>query len=181
MRQRKLRAGMVGGGIGASIGPVHRMALALDGEAEVVAGAFSADPQKSRQSAAQIGVTAARAYANPLSAEDAMSALHEWSGKLFCPRLVEQFIVAHGAYPIGSLVELQSGEVAAVVDRQPGNRLQPKLVIMTGPDKGPVRALAEAATRNPDGTPKRIAVRVARSLPAGAFGLRLKDYYLAPG
>lgn len=53
---------MVGGGIGASIGPVHRMALRLDNQAEVVAGAFSADPEKSRQSAAQIGVAAQRAY-----------------------------------------------------------------------------------------------------------------------
>ena len=53
---------MVGGGIGASIGPVHRMALRLDDQAEVVAGAFSADPEKCRQSAAQIGVASARAY-----------------------------------------------------------------------------------------------------------------------
>ena len=49
---RRLRAGMVGGGRGAFIGAVHRMAVELDGEAQVVAGALSADPQIARESAA---------------------------------------------------------------------------------------------------------------------------------
>ena len=42
-----VRYGMVGGGPGASIGAVHRMAAALDGEWVLCAGAFSADPEKS--------------------------------------------------------------------------------------------------------------------------------------
>ena len=44
-----LRYGMVGGGPGAFIGPVHRMAAALDGEWRLCAGAFSADGEKSRR------------------------------------------------------------------------------------------------------------------------------------
>ncbi|HVN99930.1 MAG TPA: Gfo/Idh/MocA family oxidoreductase [Steroidobacteraceae bacterium] len=52
MDGRRLRAGLVGGGRGAFIGAVHRMAVELDGEAEVVAGALSADPQTARASAA---------------------------------------------------------------------------------------------------------------------------------
>ncbi|HMQ46622.1 MAG TPA: Gfo/Idh/MocA family oxidoreductase [Saprospiraceae bacterium] len=46
--KRKIRMGMVGGGVGAFIGAVHRMAAALDGEIELVCGAFSSDPNKSR-------------------------------------------------------------------------------------------------------------------------------------
>ena len=49
--QRKLRAGIVGGGQGSFIGAVHRIAVELDGQAEVVAGAMSADPQKAEASA----------------------------------------------------------------------------------------------------------------------------------
>ncbi len=49
--QRKLRAGIVGGGQGAFIGSVHRIASELDGQAEVVAGAMSADPQRAAASA----------------------------------------------------------------------------------------------------------------------------------
>jgi predicted dehydrogenase len=59
----KLRMGMVGGGIGAFIGAVHRMAAALDGEIELVCGAFSSDPDKSRASGAQLGLPPARVYA----------------------------------------------------------------------------------------------------------------------
>jgi predicted dehydrogenase len=49
--QRKLRAGIVGGGQGSFIGAVHRIACELDGQAEVVAGAMSADPQRAADSA----------------------------------------------------------------------------------------------------------------------------------
>lgn len=48
---RRLRAGIVGGGQGSFIGAVHRMAAELDGQAEVVAGAMSTDPQRAEASA----------------------------------------------------------------------------------------------------------------------------------
>lgn len=48
---RKLRAGIVGGGIGSFIGAIHRVAVQLDGQAELVAGAMSTDPQKAEASA----------------------------------------------------------------------------------------------------------------------------------
>jgi predicted dehydrogenase len=49
--QRKLRVGIVGGGVGSFIGSVHRIAAQLDNQAEVVAGAMSADPKKAEESA----------------------------------------------------------------------------------------------------------------------------------
>ena len=49
---RRLRAGIVGGGRGAFIGSVHRIAAELDGQARVVAGAMSADARIARASAA---------------------------------------------------------------------------------------------------------------------------------
>lgn len=59
---RKLRFGMIGGGRGAFIGAVHRIAAQMDGQAELVAGAFSSDPQRSRDSAADLFVAPERAY-----------------------------------------------------------------------------------------------------------------------
>jgi predicted dehydrogenase len=50
---RRLRAGIVGGGRGAFIGAIHRMAAELDGEVQLVAGAMSSDPAIARDSAAQ--------------------------------------------------------------------------------------------------------------------------------
>lgn len=49
--KRKLRAGIVGGGQGSFIGAVHHVAVELDGQAEVIAGAMSTDPQRARASA----------------------------------------------------------------------------------------------------------------------------------
>jgi predicted dehydrogenase len=49
--QRRLRAGIVGGGQGSFIGGVHRIAVELDGQAQVIAGAMSSDPQRAETSA----------------------------------------------------------------------------------------------------------------------------------
>lgn len=53
---------MVGGGIGAFIGNVHRMAAALDGELELVCGAFSSNAEKSKESGEALGLPANRVY-----------------------------------------------------------------------------------------------------------------------
>jgi predicted dehydrogenase len=59
---RPLRWGMIGGGEGAFIGAVHRMAARLDGRYQLVAGVFSSDAEKTKRSAAALGVDPARAY-----------------------------------------------------------------------------------------------------------------------
>jgi len=62
MRGRRLRLGMVGGGRGAFIGAVHRIAARLDDQYELVAGALSADPVRALASAADLGLAPQRAY-----------------------------------------------------------------------------------------------------------------------
>ena len=59
-RSPRIRLGMVGGGRGAFIGAVHRIASRIDDQYELVAGAFSSDPERSAASAADLGV--ARSY-----------------------------------------------------------------------------------------------------------------------
>jgi len=59
---RKIRMGMVGGGRGAFIGAVHRMAANLDGQIELVCGAFSSDPQRSKDSGADFFLPPDRCY-----------------------------------------------------------------------------------------------------------------------
>lgn len=59
---KKIRAGLIGGGIGAFIGSIHYRAAMLDGYYDLVCGAFSSDPQKSKQSAAFYHVEEDRAY-----------------------------------------------------------------------------------------------------------------------
>lgn len=59
---RKIRMGMIGGGRGAFIGGVHRMAAALDGQIDLVCGAFSSNPEKSKASAQDFFIDSSRAY-----------------------------------------------------------------------------------------------------------------------
>ena len=60
--RRKLRFGMIGGGRGAFIGGVHRIAAAMDGQAELVAGAFSSDPGRSKLSGEDLFLDPSRVY-----------------------------------------------------------------------------------------------------------------------
>ncbi len=57
-----IRYGMVGGGQGAFIGAVHRIAARIDGEFELVAGALSSDPARAKASAAELGLDPQRSY-----------------------------------------------------------------------------------------------------------------------
>lgn len=59
-----LKLGMVGGGQGAFIGGVHRIAARIDGRFDLVAGAFASDPARAHASAAELGIAADRSYAD---------------------------------------------------------------------------------------------------------------------
>ncbi len=61
---RKIRVGMIGGGTGAFIGAIHRIALSMDGHYELVAGVFSADESKSKETGKQLFLDPQRIYAS---------------------------------------------------------------------------------------------------------------------
>lgn len=61
---RKLRMGMIGGSLDAFIGAIHRKAAAMDGEIELVCGAFSSDPKKSKATGKALYLHPGRVYGN---------------------------------------------------------------------------------------------------------------------
>jgi predicted dehydrogenase len=71
----KIRMGMVGGGEGAFIGAVHRMAAALDGEIELVCGAFSSDPERCARTGVALHLPFDRVYSDYLTMMIAEAAL----------------------------------------------------------------------------------------------------------
>ena len=74
---RTLRMGMVGGGPGSFIGRIHRLAAELDGDAELVCGAFSSDAKRSHEAGQAYRLDASRVYASyrqMMEAEKALSA-----------------------------------------------------------------------------------------------------------
>ncbi|MBL6826361.1 MAG: Gfo/Idh/MocA family oxidoreductase, partial [Balneolaceae bacterium] len=62
MQHRKIRMGMIGGGTGAFIGSVHRIAARLDGHIELVCGAFSSSPEKSKETGQELYLPEERVY-----------------------------------------------------------------------------------------------------------------------
>ncbi|MBW6494219.1 MAG: HD-GYP domain-containing protein [Burkholderiaceae bacterium] len=118
-----------------------------------------------------------RPYANPSPPQKALMNLYQWSGVSFHEPLVEQFVQAIGIFPVGSTVELSSGEVAVVLAHNRVRRLEPKVLVLTSADK---TALAKPFTRNLlEHTYDREGrtLRIVRGLPTGAFGLKTRDYY----
>lgn len=121
-----------------------------------------------------------RAYANALAPQDALMNLYEWAGTSFHEPLVEQFVQAVGVFPVGSMVELSSGEVAVVVAHNRVRRLEPRVLVLTWPDKTPLgKPVERDLLSHSQGKPASAArLRIVRGLAAGAYGLKLRDYYM---
>ena len=75
-------------------------------------------------------LTSRRPYAEALAPSTALSILYKHRGTLFDGYLVEQFIRCIGIYPIGSVVELASGEIGIVIAQNLAKRLQPRVMVI---------------------------------------------------
>jgi HD-GYP domain-containing protein (c-di-GMP phosphodiesterase class II) len=124
-------------------------------------------------------LTKSRPYAEAVSSYEALRSISSWGGEFFHAPLVEQFIQAIGVFPVGSLVELSSGEVAVVVSHNKLRRLKPRVLILTSADKTPSAypVMADLLYDPKLGGAEPAFIR--RSLPAGAYGLDPRENYLS--
>jgi HD-GYP domain-containing protein (c-di-GMP phosphodiesterase class II) len=85
------------------------------------------------------------------------------------------FVSYLGVYPPGTLVELNSGEMAIVIGASHENRLRPQLLVVRGADKNPTQCFVDMSEKHADqkGRPYRI---VAVRAP-GDFGIDVNQYY----
>lgn len=96
----------------------------------------------------------------------------------FTASVVDEFVQFIGIYPVGTLVELNSGEVGVVFEQNRVRRLKPRIMVLLGPDKSPnpspgiINLLNDPLVK--DGMPYKIV----RVLPSGSFGLDPKEFYL---
>ncbi|MEZ5659357.1 MAG: HD-GYP domain-containing protein [Burkholderiaceae bacterium] len=118
-----------------------------------------------------------RPYANAVSPHDAILNLFEWSGSSFHEPLVGQFVQAVGVFPVGSLVELSTGEVCIVLAHNKVRRLEPRVLVLTWPDKRqldmPIERNLFDRPKGPDGKP----IRIVRAIAAGEYGIKIRDFY----
>ncbi|MDH4174673.1 MAG: DUF3391 domain-containing protein [Betaproteobacteria bacterium] len=84
-------------------------------------------------------LTVKRPYAEAMSPSNALNLLFRMRGRTFHPQLVEQFIRCIGYFPVGSVVELNSGEIGVVVAQNAAQRLQPKVMVVRDARGQPLR------------------------------------------
>lgn len=113
-------------------------------------------------------------YRSAIGHQQALEELFHLRGTKFNPVLMEQFVQCVGLYPIGTLVELASGEVGVVIQQNRVQRSRPKLLLMLDADKALIHGYRVLDLRAPAAARQRIA----RALPHDAYGLAAYDYYL---
>jgi len=121
-------------------------------------------------------ITKKRPYAEPASPHGALQMLSNWSGTQFQADMVEQFIQSIGVFPVGSLVELSTGEVAVVVTHNKQKRLRPKVLVVTDPDK---TLLKHPSVKDLIYDVSDVPTNIRRGLPGNAFGIDPSEYYLS--
>ena len=122
-------------------------------------------------------LTNTRLHTKPVSAYEALVNINSMSGEFYLDSMVEQLTQTIGIFPVGSLVELSSGEVAVIISQSKVRRLKPSVLIISSPDKSPApHPVALDLLCQPETT---AAVHILRGLPTGAFDLDVREYYLA--
>jgi len=121
-------------------------------------------------------LTNTRFHTKAVSAYEALKSISTMSGEYYLDSLVEQFVQTIGIFPVGSLVELSSGEVAIVISQSKVRRLKPRVLIISSPDKSPS---PHPITLDLLGQSEMTAaIYILRGLPTGAYDLDVREYYL---
>ncbi len=124
-------------------------------------------------------MTSDRPYRAPISKYDALQHMYRERGSLFHGDLVEQFVQCLGVYPVGTLVELSTGEVAVVMAQNPIRRLFPQVMLLTDADKRLRNGFESLDLRDTLAAGSASAqVSIRRCLHTGAYGLDPKALYL---
>ncbi len=115
-----------------------------------------------------------RSYARAKTPDKAIKELYEQRDFKFQAEIVEEFIQATGVYPVGTLVELNSGEVGIVIAEYRSRRMRPKLLIVLEQDKAPpTKPYYLDLSEQPQETHF-----ISKSLEPGAYGLDSDDFFI---
>ncbi len=123
-------------------------------------------------------VTSTRPYGLPLAPQEALSQLFSWRGTVFSEKLVEEFIQAIGVFPVGSLVELNTGEVAAVVAQNRARRLKPRILLVLDHNKQPYASPIMLDMLYEPPTPTGEPYRIVKGLRIGAHDVDPREQFL---
>jgi HD-GYP domain-containing protein (c-di-GMP phosphodiesterase class II) len=124
-------------------------------------------------------LTSPRPYAQAVSPSAALSMLYKWRGTFFDAALVEQFIRCIGIFPLGCVVELNSGELAIVIGQHSGRRLQPRVMIVRDADGNPLKPQKLLDLSRGQKIATGEAYRIKRTLEYGKAGVSAEALFKA--
>lgn len=119
-------------------------------------------------------ITSHRAYDDARPIQTAYDVLRSGADKQFDGALVQEFIRWLGVFPVGTLVELHTGEVALVLEKHPQLHLRPKVVVLRDANKAPCEPRyldLSQLTVDVEGAPYRISLGISD----GSYGLYIAD------
>jgi HD-GYP domain-containing protein (c-di-GMP phosphodiesterase class II) len=124
------------------------------------------------------GLTQPRPYGEAMPPSNALSQLYKWRGTLFDGPLVEQFIQCIGIFPVGAIVELNSGAIGIVIAQNLVRRLLPRVMVVldaNGNRLNPqiILDLVKEPKMDPE-TPYRIR----RTLEKGSVAIDPSEFFL---
>lgn len=116
-------------------------------------------------------MTSERPYRSALSRADALQQLVKQRNGKRDADLVEQFVRCLGVYPVGTLVELNTGEVGVVMSQNPSQRLRPRVMMLTNANKQLRAHFIPVNLMDTKAQPALAKVHIMRSLSPGSYGL----------
>ncbi|HKK13260.1 MAG TPA: HD-GYP domain-containing protein [Gammaproteobacteria bacterium] len=123
-------------------------------------------------------ITSDRAYARALSPYDAIHKLYQWRGVDFQEDLVEQFIQCLGVFPVGTLVELSSGQIGIVLAQNRVRRLRPKVMLVLDQNKQPYGIAPTIDLMHDPEYGSDQPLSIVRPLEPGSYGIDPQQYYI---
>jgi HD-GYP domain-containing protein (c-di-GMP phosphodiesterase class II) len=139
--------------------------ISIDGAVAALVDSFSA-------------LTSARPYAAQASPSNALSLMHKLRTTLFHEALVEQFIQCIGIYPVGSAVELNTGEVGIVIAQNLVRRLQPRVMVILDKDLKPIHPhIILDLVKEPKATNDE-PYRIRRTLPKDKLPIDPNEFFV---
>jgi len=123
-------------------------------------------------------MTSQRPYAEQMSPSNALGTLYKERGTLYNEALVEQFIQCIGIYPVGSVVQLNSGEVGVVIAQNRVRRLQPRVMVLLDAESRPISPHRILDLIKEPKTASGEPYRIRRTVEASQLPLDPRDFFL---
>jgi HD-GYP domain-containing protein (c-di-GMP phosphodiesterase class II) len=123
-------------------------------------------------------LTHPRPYGEALAPSNALSRLYDWRNTLFDGPLVEQFIQCIGIYPVGAIVELNSGECGIVIAQNLARRLQPRVMVVVDAKGNPLRPQKILDLAKDPKVDAETPYRIRRTLEKAGFPVDSAEFFL---